>query len=306
MKQGASKIKTQKGETLMQKQILSIRVRIAKCLVLLLSFIFPLISAASFICKDINVSVERYNNLHELIRESDNIKKDSDLIYNLGIVSHCLGKAEEGIKHLKRAFSLGHINATRLLALYYFFNQSFVIKNNFIDNREDFNKAIYYFKKAEQMIDQTPNYPENSNDDAIFFEFNMHTSARVFVQVAAIYFDGYALAMNQLIENNDLSYNDTLTVLDNLKKEAHRCLARPALDMWEDEKEEVYNAMQVKCTALLDFEREVRPLEIERLKIEQTCEQALKDCTEHQEIENKIEQIYNKTITQFNSVRELH
>lgn len=276
--------------------ILKIRMykHLIKCLAVLASFLFSLNVFATgdlLGCNDKH-NWESYNQLHRMIRESSDIVKDIDLVYNLAIVSLCLGETDEGMVHLQKASDTRHIPATLLLGYYYRYDHTFSSSEH-INDLETLNKAIHYYKTGIQMIEHLPNYPEGSTDDMEYIEYAAPTSLYLFTGLPFLYSRGYFIAIHNIIndiEEKEVFYNDTLEVLNKMREVVIQCLNRPALSVWKEKRETVYEAQQIKCSAYLEFVEEVYPLEQQRLQADQNCQLPLKDCIEHKEIVDKIYQ----------------
>ena len=238
-------------------------------------------------CKS-HYNLEKYNELHQRIKKNPRITS----IYNLGIVSLCLGK-EEGMSHLQKASDSGHIAATHLLGLYFMANRSFNrAERGRISNLDDFNSAIHYYEKAAQMIEETDNYPRGATADMDDIEYYVYTSYYVFATIPELYFSGYDKAIKDIVNSQDkVSYVDTLEVLKKMRDSAERCVNRPSLSSWEDKGEDLYQVQQVRCGAYLNYAREVLPLEEGRIQIAQGCGDSLSECSNHQDILNQINQV---------------
>lgn len=154
------------------------------------------------------------------------------------------------------------------------------------------------------MINSVPDYPKGSTDDMEYIERTSLTSLYLFSGLPFLYFRGYAIAITNAVDNNgekETFYNDTLEVLNKMEEAANRCLARPALAVWEEKQETIYQAQQIQCSAYLNFAEEVYFLEQQRLEIDQNCTVPLKECAEHQEIFNKIRQLASDMFDQIDS-----
>ena len=273
-------------------------------------FISLLFSLNSFAVGDLfscnNSTWERYNKLHRMIKERPDIIKDIDLVYNLAVVSLCLGEEVEGIAHLQKASNFRHIPATLLLGDYYRHNQTFD-SSELTNNLEDLNKALYYYKRGIQMIEALPNYPDGSTDDMEYIEYASPVSFYLFTGLSFLYFRGYAIAFKNIINGNkeETFYNDTLEVLNKISKAARHCLNRPALDVWKEKRETVYEAQQIKCSAFLEFAEKAYHLEQQRIEADQNCQSPLKECTEHQEVVDKIYQLAGDMFDQIRTAPEI-
>ena len=246
-------------------------------------------------------TLERYNTLHDLI------KNDSDvsLVYNLAKTALCLGKKNEGMSHLQKASDSGHIVATFLLGVYYEKNRSFnssEVTNGF----ENLNNAIHYYRKAAQIIESLSRYPKGATADMEYIESTSYTSYYIFRNLPAQYFEGYAIAIENITKGEGESYTDTLEVLDNIRLTSIMCLERPSLSVWKKKKDIIYQAQQIKCEALLRFAEAVYPLEQQRVQIAQNCPVPLSKCSEHKELLSRIYAFAGNMFNQMNSAPQVH
>ena len=234
-------------------------------------------------------NLERYNELHQRIKRSSALL----YVYNLGLVSLCIGKEDEGMAHLQKASDSGHIAATHLLGLYFLANRSFDrAERGRIGNLEDFNSAVHYYEKAARMIEETDNYPKGTTEDMEEIEYYVYTSYYVFATIPELYFYGYDKALRDIVNSRErLSYVDTLDVLGKMRRSAERCVQRPPLAGWYKKKETLYQVQQVRCRAYLDYARSVSPLEERRIKAAQSCKGSLSGCSNHREILEQINRI---------------
>ena len=247
-----------------------------------------------------NHTLERYNKLHKLI------KNDSDvaLVYNLAKTTLCLGKKNEGMSHLQKASDLGHIVATYLLGVYYEKNRTFSfseITNGF----ENLNNAIHYYKKAAQMIESLSSYPRGASEDMEHIESRSYISYYVFRNLPGLYFDGYAIAIENIAKGGEISYTDTLEVLNNIRITAIMCVERPSLSVWKSKRNIIYQAQQIKCEALLRFAEAVYPLEQQRIQIAQNCQASISECSEHQKLLNQIYALAENMFSQMKSAPKI-
>ena len=251
---------------------------------------------------------ERYHKLHEWMKNNaSNIDSKIYMVYNLAIVSLCLGKESEGIDHLQKASNSGHTPATFVLGVYHEKNQTFDSSES-TKNIENLNNAIHYYDKGAQMIEATSNYPEGSTDDMPYIESESYTSFRLFAGLPSLYFRGYTIAIKNIVNGNneeETFYNDTLEVLNKMKETALICLERPALSVWKEKQETVYKAQQIKCSAYLTFAEAAYPLEEQRIEADKNCTVPLKECTEHKEVLNKIRQPVGDMLHQMDSVPKI-
>ncbi|MCY4383433.1 MAG: hypothetical protein OXE44_09820 [Nitrospinae bacterium] len=263
-----------------------------------ISFLFSpnAVAAGDALGCNSNYNLEMYNELHQLIKKDSNIA----LVYNLAKTALCLGKANEGMSHLQKASDSGHIVATYLLGVYYERNQTFnssEVTNGF----ENLNNAIHYYKKAAQIIESLSNYPRGATRDMEYIESRSHTSYYVFRTLPGLYFEGYAIAIEDITKGQRVSYTDTLEVLDKIRLTSIMCLERPALSVWKEKRDIIYEAQQIGCRALLSFAEGVYPLEQKRIQRIQSCKVPPRDCSEHKEVLNQIYALANNMFAQMKS-----
>ena len=261
--------------------------QLIKHLTILFSFLFSYnvlaINYTFFCTNNNNYTLERYDNLQQQIEKSSDI----DSIYHLAQVSFCLEKEEEGITHLQKAADADHIVANFVLGVYHRNNHSFNPKN-MTNDLENWNQNIYYFTKAVQIIKSLPNYPQNTTDETIFRESRNHISYHIFASLPDLYLTKYYLIIDNIINNNTNYTNETLDTLNKMNEAATQCLNRPAVSVWNKNKENIYKKQQTKCNTLLTAVKTIYPLEQQRTQIIKSCTEPLKGCTKHNEMLYKI------------------
>ena len=163
------------------------------------------------------------------------------IIYiTLAQVSFCLGAEEKGMAYLQEAADANHIVANFLLGAYYRNNHSFNsrnMKNN--TNLSNWNKTIYYYTKTAELIESLPNYPEESSEETKLMEATNHVSYWLFTQLSAVYIDKYLMIITNTATNNREKVTDTLNILNKANEVATQCLNRPALSIWQKDKEDI-------------------------------------------------------------------
>ncbi len=266
--------------------------QLIKHLTILLSFLFSLnvIAAGDLVTCKKNDSLESYSDLYQKIEKTADITNNIDLVYNLARTALCVDRDPEGMMFLQRAIDNGHIPATYLLGIYYRYNQTFY-SSEYSNNLENIDTAIRYYTKAMQMIEDLPDYPKGTTGDIGHIEHTEHISYHLFTGVPFLYFRGYFITFDTIINDNTLyksNYTDTLEILYKMKNSAKQCLNRPALDVWQEERSMLYASQQLKCNTFLKFAETAYPLEKQRIQTAQSCQEPLKKCYEHQEIVNKI------------------
>jgi len=244
-------------------------------------------------------NIHRYNGLMKYIKNEGS--NDAAAYHGLAFVSLCLGKEEEGMAYLQKAVDMGDVSATILLGLYYVNNQTFDTSQT-TENGENLNAAIHYYKKAADLIENNSNYPDRGMEE---HEQKYRDSYRVFTTLPSFYFNGYSSALGDIVDSGEDSYSDTLTVLKSMETQALRCLRRPALSVWKENKDIIYEAQQISCGAALDFARDAYPLERERIRVAENCEVPLGECSEHQEILDSLIPLAQRMFTQKELGREL-
>ena len=214
-------------------------------------------------------------------------------VYNLGVVSLCLGKEDEGLANLQRASDSGHIGATHLLGVYFMANESFDSSQRLrINNQDSFDSAVHYFTTSAQMIESLDNYPGGTTLDMPELEDKVYTSYHIFATIPELYYYGYDKSLKDIVNSQErLFYADTLDVLDKMRGSAERCSQRPSLSAWYEKEEEVYQVQQIRCGAYLNYARAVLPLEVQRIQVAERCEGPLGGCSAHQEIVAEVERI---------------
>lgn len=249
--------------------------------------------ADRFACSDIN-TLEHYNTILEV--QGSNLTPT--VRYSLGFTAICIGRYEDGLKHMRAASEGGHIAATASLAAYYRENQSFDDVRE--ANMKNTQEAIRYYEKATRQIEAIPSYPNGTTEDMEYIEYATMTSYRVFTILPALYFNTHLKIMKDIIKN-DTSYSNTLDVLQKMGDAATRCLRRPALSVWEEKRERVYRTQQIECQAYLDFVRAIYPLEVERIQIAENCTVRVNQCEQHKE---KTKQMVQVIKTLFRALKE--
>ncbi len=232
---------------------------------------------------------ERYNELQQLIKKDSNI----DHIYHLAQVSFCLGEEEEGVAYLQKAADANHIVANFLLGIYYKNNHSFNPANAKSNtDSANWDKTINYYTKTAELIESLPNYPEESSEETKLMESTDHVSYWLFTQLPALYLDKYLfITVNSAPITNKEKVTDTLDVLNKVKESATQCLNRPALSIWQKDKEDIYKKQQMVCNALLNTVKMIYPLEQHRIQAGKNCIVPLNKCSEYNGTLHKILQL---------------
>ena len=160
------------------------------------------------------------------------------------------------------------------------------------------------------LIENTSHYPSGAHRDVSEVEGKSYMSIRTFLHLISLYFNGYSRALGDMLEN-DVSYTDTIKVLENMKSAAERCLKRPSLSVWGARQSEITHSKQVMCQAQKDFAEkalgteQVIGLEFQRIEIAKRCDAALSECTEHQAVFQEIVQAAQEMNNRANSVPKI-
>ena len=249
---------------------------------------------------DGNTDIQKYNEGKEWLKNTSSPYYLYNL-YRLGLMSVCMGKPE-AMSYFQQASDLGHIVSTLALGEYYETSQSFDSSQAPPATQEDLDAAIYYYKKAGELVNNTPNYPKGASKDMYSFERNKHFSYRIFTRLPYLYFHGYNQALEDIIISQEkIIYTDSLNVLSRMRDSAQDCLERPALSVWKDDKQRIYSNQQTTCGAFFDFANQALPLEQERMAIVENCTTPLSECSKHQEIYSQINQLRSVMFSQLSS-----
>ena len=205
---------------------------------------------------------------------------------------------------LQRAADKKHIPAIYLLGIYHRYNQTFY-SSEYSDNLENIDKAIYYYTKAARMIEDLPDYPKGATSDIARIEHTEHMSYHLFTGVPFLYFRGYFITFNVIMNDRilyDSIYTDTLEILYKMKNSAKQCLDRSALNVWQEERSMLHAFQQLKCNVFLKFAEKAYPLEKQRIEVAKSCQGPVNRCYEHQEVVNKINELAKEMFQQIMSV----
>ena len=234
-------------------------------------------------------TIEKYNQLYQSFLE-ENISIDD--IYHLGVTSLCLENTHKGLIYLQKAADANHIIANFLLGTYYRNNRSFNpanLKHN--ADLENWDKTIAYYTTATQIIASFPNYPEGINDEIISTESSNHLSYWLFTQLPAVHLDKYLIIIHLMAKNDKERATGTLDILTKMVESAAHCLNRPGLDIWKENKENMYKRQKIICDNLQTAAKRIYPLEQQRIKIAQSCTKPLNKCSKYNKHLNIIMQL---------------
>lgn len=224
--------------------------------------------------------------------------------YAAGYIIFCAGEKEKGLGYIERASEMGHVTASYFLGEYYRKDKDLNSSTHLPKTQENYDAAIFYYERAAKNIENLSSYPRRPDGRVHEAEAKNYMSIRTFLNLISLYFDGYSLALGDILEN-DVSYTDTIQVLENMKNAAERCLRRPSLPIWGARQGEIAHSKQVRCKARKDFSYVALDLEFQRIEIAKRCDVALSECTEHQDIFQELVRATNKMNKKVNSVPKI-
>lgn len=263
------------------------------CLFLVLAF-----SIDGFTCEGVTGTVSGPSNPNDPVSN-----------YAAGFIMYCSGDAR-GLGHIEKASEMGHVTSSYFLGEYHRKDKDLNSSTSLPTTQEDYDAAIFYYERAATQIENTSNYPKKAHRGVDKGEGKRYMSVRTFLHLISLYFDGYSLALGDMLEN-DVSYTDTIQVLENMKSAADRCLKRPSLSVWGTRQDEIANSKQVICQARKDFAEkalgteQVPGLEFRRIEIAKHCDVALSRCPEHQAIFQELVQATQEMNNEVNSVPKI-
>lgn len=222
--------------------------------------------------------------------------------YTEGYARFCQGR--EWSDYIGKASDLGHVTASYFMGEYHRRDKDFNSGVSVPTTQEDYDAAIFYYERTAKLIEDTTRYPDGAHNGVSSVEGTRYMSIRTFLHLASLYFDGYGVALGDMLEN-DVSYTDTIQVLENMKSVADRCLKRPSLSVWGARQDEITKSKQVICQAQKDFAEKALEIEFQRIEIAKRCDVALSECAEHQAIFQEIVQANQKRKNKINSVPKI-
>ena len=228
--------------------------------------------------------------------------------YTEGYARFCQGR--EWSDYIGTASDLGHVTASYFLGEYHRKDKDFNSGVSVPTTQEDYDAAIFYYERAATNIENMSSYPRRPDGTVHEAEAKQYISVRTFLHLISLYFDGYSYALGDMLKN-DVSYTDTIQVLENMKSAADRCLKRPSLSVWGERQKEVTNSKKVICQAQKDFAvkvlgtEQVIGLEFQRIEIAKHCADSLSECEEHQAIIQEIVQASQEMNSKVNSVPKI-
>ena len=224
--------------------------------------------------------------------------------YIEGYARLCLGR-DDGADYMGKASDMGHVTASYFLGEYYRRDKDFLKSDDSLPTtQENYDAAIFYYERTAKLVEDTSNYPDGAHRGVSEIEGQEYMSIRTFMLLTSFYFNGYSLALGDMLEN-DVSYTDTTKVLTSMQSAADRCLRRPSLSVWGARQSEIANSKQVICQAQKDFAEQALELELRRIEIAKHCDVALSKCPEHQAIFQEIVQANQKRKEKVNSVPDI-
>ena len=221
--------------------------------------------------------------------------------YIEGYSIYCQGRKEEGLSYIEKASDLGHVTASYFLGDYYRRDKSFSSSVALTNIQENYDAAIFYYQRAVTQIENTTSYPRRPDGWKYEAEESDYMSIRVFLHLHRLYYNGYGRALGDMLKN-DVSYIDTIKVLENLKSAAERCLRRPSLSAWSFRQSEIARSKQVICQARKDFSERALELEFQRIDAAKHCETSLSECQAHKVIIDQIRQAAKEMVKKMKSV----
>ena len=263
------------------------------CLFLVLAF-----SIDGFACDDVTGTVDAPSNPNDPVSN-----------YTVGYIMYCSGDGR-GLGYIEKASDMNHVTASYFLGEYHRKDKDLNSSTSLPTTQENYDAAIFYYERAATDIENMSSYPRRPDGTIHEAEANHYMSVRTFVHLTSLYFDGYSYALGEMLEN-DVSYTDTIKVLENMKSAADRCLKRPSLSVWGARQNEIAHSKQVICQAEKDFAEkvlgteQVLGLELQRIEIAKRCDVALKECTEHQTIFQEILQAVQEMNSKTSSVSKI-
>ena len=256
------------------------------CLFLVLAF-----SIDGFACDDVTGTVSAPSN-----------PDDPASNYAAGRIMYCAGEEEKGLGYIERASDMNHVTASYFLGEYYRKDKDINSSTNLPTTQENYDAAIFYYERAAGDIENTTSYPKRPDGRGIYgTEEEHYMSVRVFLHLNRLYYNGYSRALGDMLKN-DVSYTDTIQVLENMKSAADRCLKRPSLSIWGARQNEITDSKQVICQARKDFAEKTHDLELQRIEIAKYCEVSLKECDAHKTVFSQIAQAAREMVREMKTV----
>ena len=219
----------------------------------------------------------------------------------VGLQNYCAGNVEVGINYMEKSSDMGDILASRNMGLYYGSDKTGDLSRYIPKIQENYDAAIFYYERTASLIESIPNYPYGVHADLPPAEGNNYLSLRAPILLTILYYTGYGRALRAMLKD-DVSYTDTIKVLENMRSAADRCLRRPSLSVWGARQSEITHSKQVICQARRDFAEKALTLEYQRIDIARQCAVPLNECEEHKSIFDQIVKIAREMSNTLNSV----
>ncbi len=219
--------------------------------------------------------------------------------YTEGYARYCQGR--EWRYYIEKSSDLGHVTASYFLGEHHRKDKDPNSSTSLPKTQEDYDAAIFYYERAATDIENMSSYPRRPDGKVHEAEAAHYVSIRTFLHLTNLYFNGYSFALGDIL-GNDVSYADTIKVLDNMRNAADRCLRRPSLAIWGVRQSEIANSKRVICQAQKDFAEQALDLESQRIEIAKRCDVVLSECVEHQNIFQELVRAANDMDNKVNSV----
>ena len=271
---------------------------------LFLKFLFLVLafSIDGLACEDVNFTTTSEQQAAYIAADPN----DPARYYTAGRVTYCQGsdRHAEGLGYIAKASDMDHVTASYFLGDYHRKDGDLNSKVSLPTTQENYDASIFYYERAATLIENTSHYPNGAHNGVSEVEGETYMSVRAFIHLTGLYFNGYSRAIGDMLKNN-VSYTDTIQVLENMKSAAGRCLKRPSLAVWGARQDEIARSKQVICQAERDFTEKALDLEFRRIEIAKHCDAALSECAEHQAIFNQIVQAVQEMNNKTSSVPKI-
>ena len=248
--------------------------------------------------------IQKYNKYKERLEDTSN-EYYLYKLYRFGLMSFCMGRPVNAMSYWQQAFDLGHIASAFILGISYETDHTFDSLHAPPGTRENLDAAIYYYEEAAKRVNNIPDYPDGASENMDNLENEWYISYYIFTRLPWLYFHGYDTALQDVVDNEEkVDYTDSLDVLDAMLDSARNCLERPALPIWQSDKQEVYSHQQTVCDAFFDFAGQALPLEEERMTIARDCAAPLSECPEHRDIYGRIDRLKGEMFSRLGPLPE--
>lgn len=247
-----------------------------------------------------------YNGKTFICRNFDNAKlhvedfRDASSHYNWGLCQLHRGELLSGIASLETAARMGDPLAAIILAGYYASNHYDLESHQMTDDPVNLQKGIDYYTRALDIMSQ-PGYP--SDPDSYQMEKKEGYRLLTANNLVLAYWKQFALKYVSHFSGSVSRYDDsTLESIQNVEAAATRCLnITYNSELWF---KATYNKRMALCQGTINVLRDqtgrkgVLSLEEDRLHVAtHNCRDfSLFDCQKHQDIANKIAELYRANI----------